>query len=139
MLKIIEESPTVEEFKELRHQEGWKNLSDEQIEKSLRNSLYIVHLEEDGNCVGVGRVVGDGEMYFYVQDIIVHKDKRGSGYGKMIMDHIFSYLKKNAPQDAFIGLFSVKGVEEFYKKFGFIERPNQQYGAGMFQFWKPNF
>jgi hypothetical protein len=31
---------------------------------------------------------------------------------------------------------ATKGREAFYKKFGFIERPNEQFGAGMIQFIK---
>jgi len=30
-----------------------------------------------------------------------------------------------------IGLFSAKGKEGFYNKFGFVERPNEKRGAGM--------
>ncbi len=104
MIRIIEGPPRLEEFKKLRSDEGWTNLEDDQVEKSLQGSLYIVHLEEDSNCVGVGRVVGDGAMFFYVQDVIVRKEKRGAGYGRIIMDRIFDYLRKSAPHGAFIGL-----------------------------------
>lgn len=32
-----------------------------------------------------------------------------------------------------ICLMAVKGKEEFYKKFGFVERPNENFGCGMHQ------
>lgn len=32
-----------------------------------------------------------------------------------------------------VKLMAAKGKESFYKKFGFVERPNQYYGVGMTQ------
>jgi hypothetical protein len=38
-----------------------------------------VVLERDGDAVGCGRVVGDGGVYFYVQDVIVVPGLQGLG------------------------------------------------------------
>lgn len=37
-----------------------------------------------------------------------------------------------------VNLMAAKGKEPFYKKFGFIERPNDKHGAGMIQYLKPD-
>ncbi len=37
-----------------------------------------------------------------------------------------------------VGLMATKGLEKFYKKFSFIERPNKNFGSGMTQFWSRN-
>jgi hypothetical protein len=34
-----------------------------------------------------------------------------------------------------VGLMTAKGVEGFYSKYGFIERPTQKYGVEMMLFW----
>ncbi len=48
----------------------------------------------------------------------------------MIMDNLMLYLKENAPDQAFIGLFSSNEGKKLYEKYGF-----QQYPAltGMFR------
>jgi hypothetical protein len=51
-----------------------------------------------------------------------------------MMDEIMTYINHKARKGAFIGLFSAKGLEELYKKYGFIERPDKNSGAGMFLF-----
>jgi len=38
------------------------------------------------------------------------------------MNEVMSYINQTAKKDAFIGLFSTKGIEGFYREYGFIER-----------------
>ncbi len=57
----------------------------------------------------MGRVVGDGAVYFYIQDIVVHPEHQGKGIGENIMSALMTYLQENAPDKAFIGLFASKG------------------------------
>lgn len=46
------------------------------------------------------------------------------------------YITSTYPPGSSVGLMSAKGKEDFYKKFGFMERPNESYGAGMIQYLK---
>ncbi|MDQ8205817.1 GNAT family N-acetyltransferase, partial [Pelagicoccus sp. SDUM812003] len=78
------------------------------------------------------RIVGDGGLFFYVQDIIVKEKYRGNGFSRLIMDDLLEYLRGVAKKGAFVGLFSVKGVEPLYESYGFVSRPNDTFGAGMF-------
>jgi GNAT superfamily N-acetyltransferase len=136
MVDIVERPPTLREYKDLREVCGWGNVSDESTQVSIDNALYSVCLEENKRIVALGRVVGDGGMYFYVQDVIVVPSRRGLGYSRIIMNKIMEYLKKEAPQGAFVGLMAAENAEPLYKKYGFIERPCHKHGAGMFQTWK---
>jgi hypothetical protein len=52
------------------------------------------------------------------------------------MDHIFEYLEKAAAKRSYIGVFSGKGLESFFEKFGFWKRPTSKIGYGMMLFWK---
>ncbi len=67
----------------------------------------------------MGRIVGDGAIYFYIQDVLVHPSYRGMGIGKEIMNRLVEYLKENAPNMAFVGLFISKDKVNFYGKYDF--------------------
>jgi ribosomal protein S18 acetylase RimI-like enzyme len=71
------------------------------------------------------------QMDFYIQDVIVHPHFQGKGIGKAMMKDLMNYLDRYASKGSFIGLMAAKGKERFYKSFGFAERPNDIYGAGM--------
>jgi GNAT superfamily N-acetyltransferase len=69
----------------------------------------------------MGRLVGDGAMYWYLQDIIVQPEYQGQGIGRMIVNRLLEYIKENAMPGTKIeiGLTAVKGKEPFYEIFGF--------------------
>lgn len=131
-VKLVCRKPTVDEFISLRQQVGWGTPDESATEKSVNNALFSVCLESEEKIVGLGRVVGDGGLYFYIQDIIVLSEYRGDGYSILIMKALMEYIENNAKSGSFVGLFSAKGVEDFYKKFEFVTRPSQVYGPGMF-------
>jgi GNAT superfamily N-acetyltransferase len=124
--------PTPEEYAHFRETAGWGVPEMDSIKLSLENALYSVCLENNNQLIGLGRVVGDNGVYFYVQDIIVLPEFRGRGYSRIILDEIMTFIKRKAKKGSFVGLFSAKGTEGLYEKYGFVERPNEIYGAGMF-------
>lgn len=91
----------------------------EVAEISLRNSLYCITVKENDQIIGMGRIVGDGAIYFYIQDIVVHPEYQKHGIGNEIMNLLVKYLNINAPDKAFVGLFASEGNEPFYEKFNF--------------------
>lgn len=100
------------------------------METSLRNSIHCITVKDNDQIVGMGRIVGDGAIYFYIQDIVVHPDYQKNGIGKEIMTILDEYLKRNAPDKAFVGLFASQGKEPFYEKYNFKDySPNM---TGMF-------
>lgn len=131
---IFLQSPSVEEFSQLRKKAGWGETNPSIVKRSLENSLFHVTLRENSKLIGMGRVIGDGSMYFYIQDIIVEPNYQRQGLGSQIMHHIEIYLSKVAEKGATIGLLSAKGKEEFYSRYGYIKRPNDELGNGMCKF-----
>lgn len=131
---LVERSPTVEEYQKLREAVEWWSVDPEATEIGLNNSLFSVCVIFKNEVIGCGRVVGDGGIYFYIQDIIVLPEFQGTGIGKRIMDAIMNYLKEHAHPNAFIGLMAAKGVSKFYEKYGFNERPPDR--PGMFKTWE---
>ena len=132
--QIKHTSPTVDDFLTLRAQVGWQNMSAADAQVSLQNSLFHVSVYNNAMLIGMGRIVGDGVMYFYIQDVVVAPKAQGLGIGTKLMSQIEDYIAKNAKQGATIGLLSAKGKENFYSRFGYTIRPNEALGHGMCKF-----
>lgn len=130
-ITLVERAPTLDEYRRLRESVGWNELSSEGIDAGLTSSLYSVVLERDGDAVGCGRVVGDGGIYFYVQDVIVVPELQGLGWGARIMDAVMRYLDASVRPGSFIGLMAAKDAEGFYRRYGFERRPDDR--PGMFR------
>lgn len=117
---IEQRIPTVLEYEKICSAVGWKEyMNFDVVEESLRNSLFGVVVRDHEEIVGMGRVVGDGQIYFYIQDIAVAPKHQGNGVGKLIMETIKGYLEEAAPDKSFVGLFASKGKENFYEQYGF--------------------
>ena len=122
------------DFLRLRESAGWGNPPlEHQVEAGLKNSLFSVTATYNNQVIGMGRLVGDGFTICYIQEVIVLPEFQGKGIGKAIMERLISYISDNAIPNTYVttGLFSAKGKEEFYEKFGFYIRPNDAGGAGM--------
>jgi GNAT superfamily N-acetyltransferase len=89
------------------------------MEAALAGSIFGVIAEIDGELAGMGRVLGDGAMYYHVHDVVVAPRHQGAGVGKAIMLAIIDRLLETAPPDAKISLFAADGKAEFYAGLGF--------------------
>ncbi|UOY07995.1 GNAT family N-acetyltransferase [Muricauda sp. SCSIO 64092] len=121
-IRVEERKFQVTDYQRLRGQTNWDAIADWAVGIALENDLYGVAVFDGPNMVGMGRVIGDGAIYFYVQDIIVHPKYRGQGLGRLIMEHIENYLKRAAVNNSFVGLMAARDSKGFYEKFGFKER-----------------
>ena len=121
-----------DEYCSLRESVGWINFSKTQTVKSLQNSLYTVAAEEDGQIVGMGRLIGDG-MYYIIVDVVVHPAYQQRGIGSRILDMIVHYVDRETPAGgrSSIQLIAEKGKEIFYENRGFKVIPHEFCGSGM--------
>jgi ribosomal protein S18 acetylase RimI-like enzyme len=131
---VLLESPSIEEFIILRHKIGWGETDVEMAENSLANSLFHVVIRDESSIIGMGRVVGDGSMYFYVQDVVVDPAYQKQGIGRSLMSEIERYLSVAAKKGSTIALLAAKGKESFYSQYGYTLRPNESLGNGMCKF-----
>ena len=131
---LIKRLPTVGELKTFHEAVGWENVDDAAIATALESTLFGCVVIHKGRAIGCGRVIGDGGMYFYIQDVIVLPEYQGRGIGRLLMNAVMEYLGAVAKPNAFIGLMSAKDKSGFYLKFGFEERPPGR--PGMFKVWK---
>jgi len=133
-LNIVERLPTVEEYQALRRAVGWAEVDAQAVARGLTSSLFSVCVMHEGNVIGCGRVVGDGGIYFYVQDVMILPAYQRQGLGRRIMDAIMAYIAAHAGSNSFIGLMAANGVAPFYYRYGFSERPPNR--PGMFRMWQ---
>lgn len=136
MIILKENVLDVDTYLELRASVNWKLLSREQAQTALDRSLFMVCAYENDRPVGMGRIVGDGVVIDYIQDLVVRNDEQGKGIGKLIIERLIQYVKETKLQDTeiMLCLMCAKGREAFYKKFDFIARPTEYLGPGMIQY-----
>ena len=118
---LVDNQLSPEDFIRLKVETGFWERPVEQVKVALDNGLFNVTAVCDGKVVGMGRLVGDGAMYYYLQEIIVLPEYQGYGIGKSIVNRLLKYIKDNSipGTNVSIGLTAVKGKETFYEKFGF--------------------
>ena len=100
-------------------------------QRGLDSALYSVCAVQDEEVIGCGRVVGDGGMYFYLQDVIVLPAHQGEGIGRAITARLMAFVESRATPGSFVGLMAAKGVSGFYERFGFAARATD--APGMFR------
>ncbi len=130
-MRIEHRLPTVNEYIRLRDSVGWWKTDENATYKALKNSRFSVVAVEYGTAIGCGRIIGDGGLYFYIQDLIVYPDFQGKGLGKAMMTELMNYIYSSAKAGAFVGLMAAKGIEKYYEPFGFKTRDTD--APGMYQ------
>lgn len=120
-IRLVDNILQAEDFVRLRIEAGFAEVPVEHARKALQNGLINVSAIYNGELVGMGRLVGDGAMYWYLQEIIILPQFQRKGIGTMIVNHLVEYAKVNSTSGKFttIGGVSAKGKEPFYEKMGF--------------------
>ena len=122
---------TPEIYRSVRATASMKSFKEQDVKKALENTLFSVVITENGNPVGIGRVIGDGSVAFFLKDVVVIPQKQGMGIGRLIMDALMGYIRREGADNAYVGLMATKGKEGFYEQFGFHVRPCGDEGSGM--------
>jgi ribosomal protein S18 acetylase RimI-like enzyme len=133
--ELVERAPGPEEYNHLRRSVGWGTYPLEAIAQALPRSLYCVCALSLERLIGMGRVIGDGALVYYIQDVIVLPEYQRQGIGTQLMERIMAYLGARALPNAVIGLMAASGKEAFYERYGFTRRPSERLGCGMTSFW----
>lgn len=136
MVRVEENCLDLDIYLKLRASVGWKKLSDEQAIMALKNSIYTVTAFIDDKPVGMGRMVGDGAVICYIQDLVVHPSYQKLGVGDALMNKLISHANElRIPNtELMLCLMCAKGRESFYTRYGFIARPTDALGPGMIRY-----
>ena len=122
-------------YRRLRIAAGLSPKSAEGAAIGLPNTLFGVTIERAGEIVAMGRVVGDGGLFFQVTDIAVDPRHQGRGLGKAIVDAIVAHLKATVPPGAYVSLIADGEAHRLYAQFGF--QPTAPASIGMEMFISP--
>lgn len=124
--------PSSEDYRRLRVAAGLSQKSAEGASLGLPNTLFGVTVEREGRIVGMGRVIGDGGLFFQVTDIAVEPEHQGRGLGKAIVHEIVEHLKRTAPAGAYVSLIADGEAHRLYAKFGFSPTAPRSIGMEMY-------
>lgn len=122
----LEYTISTDEFLEVVESVGWKTYSKEQIDKALKNTMYMVKVTADDKLAGIGRVVGDYSIVCMLSDICVKPEFQGNGIGLKIVNELKRLIEEEVKvgEKMQIELTPTAGNEEFYKKAGFKYKPD---------------
>lgn len=128
-IKYINRKPEANEYNRLTDSVGWGIRDEKIIKQALENTLYSLCVYDGDRLIGYGRIIGDKTIFLYIQDIMVIPEYQGKKIGTGIMTELLKqveeYKKINPNIRTYLG--ASNGKENFYKKFGFISRPNEMY------------
>jgi GNAT superfamily N-acetyltransferase len=130
-IAVSDHPPSAAEYIDLRARMGWGAIEEETAIKTIQAASFTACLRDNGRLIGLARVMGDGVLYFFLADLIVHPKYRGGGHGDGLMRLVTDYFDRNAKPGASITLVALNGRETFYERFGFVRCPNGPFGMGM--------
>lgn len=123
-VRILGRRLTTAEYRKLAESVGWSNTQpDDILQQKLDATLFVAVAEdtETGEAIGCALVLGDGLSFFYIKDVMVHRDWQRKQVGSAVMREVKRWLDANAAQGALVGLFTGHGLARFYQQTGFGE------------------
>lgn len=122
-------APSPEAFKTLYDSTGWGPISREAsyYASALAGSWCVRAAYDGGQLVGFARVISDGHLHAFITEMIVHPDFQRRGIGARLLASLLAACHEAGIGD--IQLFSARGKSGFYRRHGFVPRPEE--GPGM--------
>lgn len=136
MLTFREDIIDVQVYLTLRKKVDWIELREEQAQRALENSIKIITVYEGDEPIGMGRIVGDGSVICYIQDLIIIPEYQDKHIGSQLIEKLKAFVDSITMPGTrmMLCLMCAKGREVFYHKHGFIARPTDNLGPGMIQY-----
>lgn len=124
-IKIVKSWPK-EEIVELYKSGGWwkDSYDSSELQHLIKGSFVFAVLVEKNSkkAIGMGRILSDGVSDAYLQDIVIHSDYRGNGFGKKLIDFLIDYCKSK--KISWIALIAEPNQDSFYRSIGFKHMKN---------------
>ncbi len=128
---LVARTPDQADYLRLRIVAGMTPKRANAAARGLPNTLYAVVVERDGCTVGMGRVIGDGGLFYQIVDIAVEPKHQGQGLGKRIVGALVDWLKANALPSAYVSLIADGEAKRLYAQFGFEPTAPASIGMAM--------
>ena len=116
---LTHDTPTLIDYCRLRVLAGLSTKSADAAARGLPNTLFAASVFHEGTLVGMGRVTGDGGLFFELNDIAVDPAHQQRGLGKAIVGTLVDHLRRTAPATAHITLIADGEAHRLYAQFGF--------------------
>ncbi len=126
---LLEGAPSQADYLRLRVAAGLSQKSAVGAARGLPNTIFGVTIDAHGQIVGMGRIIGDGGLFYQVVDIAVEPGHQGRGLGRQIVGRLVEYLQANAPAGAYVSLIADGEAARLYAQFGF--QPTAPASIGM--------
>jgi len=97
----------ISEYRSLCKSVGWGQVINFDAAKHglQKSTTGVVILNKYSKAIGTGRIVGDGAIYFYIQDIVVAPEYQKRGIGTSILNALLEYIISEAPEKSFYWSF----------------------------------
>jgi GNAT superfamily N-acetyltransferase len=120
--RLVMATPPVADYLRLRRESGLTPKSDAQATAALPGSWAACHVvAEDGEVVGMGRLLGDGGWYFHVVDMAVLPPHQRRGLGDAILGALLARIRELAPPGAWVNLLADPPGRRLYERHGFAD------------------
>ncbi|HTO25591.1 MAG TPA: GNAT family N-acetyltransferase [Gaiellaceae bacterium] len=105
------------DYRRFREAVGWDApaASDAAVQAAL-DATWNVVAREDGELVGIGRLLDDGAMYATIWDMIVLPGEQGHGVGRAILEKLLA----RASVRSIVMLVATNAGRSLYEKYGFV-------------------
>ena len=117
--RIAFRTPPVADYLRLRRDTGLSPFTERAARTGLASTFVGVTLEHEQSTVGMGRVIGDGGLFFQVVDIAVLPAHQGKGLGKAIVAALLERLEERLAAPAYVSLVADGEARHLYARFGF--------------------
>jgi ribosomal protein S18 acetylase RimI-like enzyme len=123
-------APTYPEHRSLWSCSGWPIVTEEQFESLCAGTDHFLSARTENALIGMARLVTDGALYGYIQDVIVHPACRRQGIGAALLSGLLSRAEELKLR--FVGLFSTLEARAFYEHHGFTTLSEINVGLGLY-------
>lgn len=128
---LIKKDIKTSDFVRIRRNLKWNEIPETLVENAINGSMINISVYDNEECVGVGRIVGDGALKGMLTDIMVLNEFQGKGVGKLIVTSLIKELKNMVKDGCCFQLEAspTANNREFYIKCGLKYKPKNQDGV----------
>ena len=119
------------DFIRIRRDLKWNEIRKTLIEQAINGSMINISAFDNEECLGVGRIVGDGALKGMLTDIMVLKEYQNKGVGKLIVTSLIKELNNTVHDGCCFQLEAspTANNRKFYIKCGLKYKPENQDGV----------
>ncbi|GAB3562483.1 GNAT family N-acetyltransferase [Spelaeicoccus albus] len=124
--------PSIRDYLRLRQEAGLSPKTEEQAAAGLAGAWANCHaIHDNGEVVGMGRLLGDGGWYFHVIDMAVLPQHQRRGVGAAVLTALLDRIRQQAPPGAYVNLLADPPGRRLYERHGFRETAPGSVGMAM--------